>query len=360
MSAGPAKRKKIRDKKLIEFDVNKAGPRADGIFALPFDLDESDAVIIPIPWDISSPNDGAANAPEAILEASKSLSLFQEKLEDAWKNGIFMHNIPLKWKESSYKLRKIRNRIERQFRKKLSEAKRAELITDCKNINLTSKLLNDWVEHISGEYLKSHKLVGLLGGDQAISSGFITALSRNYDNIGILHLDAYPNLYRSYEGLDYSDFSSMYHALKLNQVKKLVLAGCREVTYEEKEVIDKNYQIIKYYSDKYIKEKQFKGTTFKMLISEIISPLPKNVYISFDASVLQPHLMPQVGFPQPSGFSYEEISFLISELMQSGKRIIGFDLCGIRPKKENENWDAQLGAQLLLELTSLMINTHKK
>jgi agmatinase len=360
MAAGLAARKKIRSKKLIDFDIDKQGVKENGLFGLPFELEESEAVVIPIPWDISSPNDGAAEAPEAIFEASKQQSLYQEKLEDAWKEGIFMHNIPLKWKESSNKLRKIRNRINRQFSRKLSEAKRAELFKDCKQINLTSRLLNDWVEQLSGEYIKSKKLIGLLGGDQAVSAGYLTALSRKYDHMGILHLDAYPNLLKTYEGLEFSDFSSMHHALKLSQVKKLVLAGCREVRYAEKERIEKDYQLIKYYSDTYIREKQFKGTTFKMLVGEMISPLPKNVYISFDASVLQPSLLPNLGFPQPSGFSFEEVSFLFSELRQSGKRIIGFDLCGIRPRKENNYLDARIGSQLLFELTSLLINTHKK
>lgn len=360
MTASPAKRKKIRESKLIHFDADKQGIKAEGIFGLPFDLEESEAVIIPIPWDVTAPSDGAANAPDAVFEASKNISLYQEKLEDAWKEGLYMHNIPVKWKESSFQLRKIRNRIHSQHNKKLTDAKRAELSKDCKNINLTSRLLNEWVEHISGEYLKSNKLVGLLGGGQAVSSGFLTALSRKYDSFGILHLDAHPDLLNTYEGLEFSDFSCMYYALKISQLRKLVLAGCREISYAEDDIIQKNYQMIKLFSDKYIKERHFKGTTFKMMISEIISPLPKNVYISFDAGVLQPAAMPHVGFPQPSGFSYEEISFLFSELRQSGKKIIGFDLSGIRPKKENNFWDAQLGAHLLFELSSLMINTHKK
>ncbi|MBC8342709.1 MAG: arginase family protein [Bacteroidetes bacterium] len=360
MTAGPAKRKKTRESKLINFDADKQSILSEGIFGLPFDLEESEAVIIPVPWDVTAPHDGAADAPDAIFQASKSISLYQEKLEDAWKAGIYMHNIPLKWKESSYQLRKIRNRIHKRHSKKMTDAKRAEQSKDCKNINLTSRLLNEWVEQISSEYLKDNKLVGLLGGGQAISSGFLTSLSRKYDHFGILHLDAHADLLSTYEGLEFSDFSSMHYALKLSQVKKLVLAGCREILYSEQHVIEKNYQLIKLFSDKYIKEKHFRGNTLKMMISEIISPLPKNVYISFDAAIMQAEIMPNVGFPQPSGFSFEEISFLFSEIQQSGKKIIGFDLSGIRPRKENNYWEAKLGAHLLFELSSLMINTLKK
>ena len=58
-----------RQSKIDAFDPSGFSLSESGIFGLPFDRDDAQLVIIPVPWDVTvSYSDGTAGAPEAILE----------------------------------------------------------------------------------------------------------------------------------------------------------------------------------------------------------------------------------------------------------------------------------------------------
>jgi len=357
MVLSPARRRSLREKVLKSYDPDQKIPDSNSLFGLPFGLTESELVILPVPWDVTHVNDGAADAPDAVLEASTEISLYRDYLKDSWKKGIYMQNIPLKWKESSYELRKIRNRIKKNNAKKLSETKKNEHLRDCRNVNNTCRLLNEWVESKCCDYLKLDKIVGLLGGDQSISSGCLRALAKKYNSFGILHLDAHSDLRSSIDGLEYTDFSSMWWALKIPEIEKICLFDIRESTYSEKEIMSKEIRRISVFSDFDIKEKQLRGVTWKMIVNEVLSLLPGNIYISLDIDVLTQWHGTGVAFPETGGLTYEEIRSLLYEIKKCKKKIIGFDLCGIRPLKER-NWEAKLGASLLFDLASFCLESN--
>src|SRR5690606_41143495 len=75
---------------------------------------------------------------------------------------------------------------------------------------------------------KQGNKVVLLGGDHSTPLGYYEALATQYDNFGILHLDAHMDLRIAYEGFTYSHASIMYNTLKLPQVSKIVQVGIRD------------------------------------------------------------------------------------------------------------------------------------
>ena len=81
----------------------------------------------------------------------------------------------------------------------------------------------------------------------------------------------------------------------------------------------------------------------------IIETLPEMVYVSFDIDGLEPSNCPNTGTPVPGGFSFQEIQFLLSEIIKSGRKIIGFDLNEVAPGPEGD-WDANVGARALWQL----------
>lgn len=93
----------------------------------------------------------------------------------------------------------------------------------------------------------------------------------------------------------------------------------------------------------------FEGMSWKKQCDLILSSLPDNVYISFDIDGLSPDYCPNTGTPVPGGMSFRQADYLLLSLAQSGKKIIGFDLCEVSPSKESE-WDANVGARLLYKL----------
>ena len=145
MTFTPAKRRKSREEKLKTFDADKNGKIFDGLFGLPFNTEDSELVILPVPWDITSSNHGSSTAPEAILEASKKISLFREDNENVWENGIALHKIPKKWQESSQELIKISRKIKRNNNGSINKQNPSQLIELYRNVNYSNIILKEWV-----------------------------------------------------------------------------------------------------------------------------------------------------------------------------------------------------------------------
>jgi agmatinase len=85
-----------------------------------------------------------------------------------------------------------------------------------------------------------------------------------------------------------------------------------------------------------------------------VTALPERVWISFDIDGLDPKYCPHTGTPVPGGLEFQQANFLLSVLVGSGKKIIGFDLNEVAPSLDDPNneWDANVGARLLYKLSA--------
>jgi agmatinase len=146
----------------------------------------------------------------------------------------------------------------------------------------------------------------------------------------------------------------MYNALgEIPQLTKLVQVGVRDYSESEKDfIINSNQRVITYF-DKDIKERMFEGDTWKNITDEIVAHLPDKVFISFDIDGLDPKLCPNTGTPVQGGFETEQIFYLFKKILQSGRKLIGFDLneVGI----STNEWDENVGARVLFKLCNLMV-----
>jgi agmatinase len=203
--------------------------------------------------------------------------------------------------------------------------------------------------------LQKDKLVAVLGGDHSVPLGFMKAIAEKHGEFGILQIDAHCDLREAYEGFNYSHASIMYNALEeIPNIQRLVQVGVRDYSGDEWDYIrNSNYRVITYF-DKEIKTRQFEGDTWRHIAEEIVSKLPEKVYISFDIDGLDRKLCPHTGTPVPGGFEAEEVFFLMKKIVESGRRIIGFDLCEVGINSDND-WNANVGARVLLKLCNLLI-----
>jgi agmatinase len=110
-----------------------------------------------------------------------------------------------------------------------------------------------------------------------------------------------------------------------------------------------NQRIVAYY-DRAIKSQLYSGHTWQSICHEIIQHLPPKVHISFDVDGLDPKLCPATGTPVPGGLELEQTFYLFRELVNSGREIIGFDLCEVG----NAEWDGNVGARIVYKLANLM------
>jgi agmatinase len=203
--------------------------------------------------------------------------------------------------------------------------------------------------------LDKGKKVGLLGGDHSTAYGLIKALSEKNKEFGILQIDAHCDLRKSFEGLNHSHGSIMYNVLNdFNNVTKLIQLGIRDYCESEWNYIcESDFRVVTYF-EKELKERQFEGQPWSHVADEIIAQLPQHVYISYDIDGLDPKLCPHTGTPVPGGFELEQLNYLFKKILNSGRKIIGFDVCetGI----STDGWDENVGARVIFKMCNLMLS----
>jgi len=343
--------------KLAAFDPNGMGDANGNIFGLPFDCNEANLVILPVPWEVTvSYRAGTANAPEAIHEASLQVDLFDPFVKDAWKLGIAMKEVNLDIMGKSNLLRQKAEYYIGQLANGSSASKNPELLAIQSELNREGQKLNEWVKNESLELLKQNKIVALLGGDHSTPLGLMQALAERNTAFGILHIDAHADLREAYEGFEFSHASIMYNAIKIQQISHLVQVGIRDFCEAELGLIQSDKRITAFF-DRDIKHQQYEGSNWATICDKIIDILPEKVYLSFDIDGLDPKLCPNTGTPVPGGLELEQAIYLIEKLVYSGRTIIGFDLNEVAPGEDE--WDANVGARLLYRLSNMCLVSNR-
>jgi agmatinase len=134
--------------------------------------------------------------------------------------------------------------------------------------------------------------------------------------------------------------------------------GIRDLCEEEASVVQRAMGRVEVFYDDDLKEKLYSGESWDSLCTQIISRLPDLVYVSFDIDGLDPKLCPGTGTPVPGGLEFQQATHLLKRVVQSGKKIIGFDLCEVAPGASD--WDANVGARMLYHLCNRMAISQEK
>lgn len=308
------------------FDANAAAPKDSGIFGLPFSVEESALVLLPVPWEVTtSYGRGTAKGPQAILQASKQIDLFDLDLGNFFEAGIALIN------ESTevHQWNKLASKFAQEIIAEGSVTPNLQLAAS--EVNAYSVKLNEYVYMQTKDLLAQNKLVGMIGGDHSVPFGSIQAFLEKYPKMGILHFDAHADLREAFEGFEYSHASIMHNVMTKTNLKKLVQVGIRDFCEEEYNFIQENSDRITTFFDANLSERKMQGESWSDLCDDIIQYLPQEVYVSFDIDGLDPRFCPHTGTPVPGGLDLREALFLIKKVAQSGRKIIGFDLNEVSP-----------------------------
>lgn len=339
---------------LSSFDVNSAGNPNNNIFGLPFSEEESQVVIVPVPWEVTvSFGAGTARSTEHIFKASLQVDLYDPDNPEGWKKGFFMRPIDKKILLKSDFLRNEAELYIDYISKGGTACDNKFMAKSLKEINEGSTMLNKWVYEETKALLNAGKKVGLLGGDHSTPLGYWKAIAEKYGDFGILQIDAHCDLRVAYEDFTYSHASITYNGLKeIPELKKVVQVGVRDFSKAEMDfVADSNDRVNTFFFHQ-IKERQYEGETWRSICDDIISRLPEKVYISYDIDGLDPKLCPHTGTPVQGGLEADQVNYLFSRLKKSGKELIGFDL--VEVGVDELEWDANVGARQLWKLCNLL------
>lgn len=309
------------------FDPNATGNTGNNIFGLPFTVEESEIVIIPVPWEVTVSNfGGTAKGPSNVLENSYQIDYFDPLNPEGWKKGYAMEPIDIQWVERNNEIREVALNYIKSLDEGQEPGTNANLAAMQQQINDACQALCHTIEKKALDYLQRNQTPIVLGGDHSVPLGLIRALAKKMPGFGILQIDAHADLRNQYQGLWHSHASIMHNALAIKEVEKLVQVGIREICPEEQDFIDNNPGKITTHYDHAVRQRIFEGESWAALCREIVSDLPQNVYLSFDVDGLEPSLCPGTGTPLPGGLSYQEALYLLKTLVESGRSIIGADL----------------------------------
>ncbi len=340
----------------MEFNPNVAATGDSGVFGLPFSTQDAALVLIPVPWEATtSYGGGTSGGPDAILEASKQVDLFDLEVEKPYTPGIAMvdeADAVLAWNEEGKQL--AQSIIEKGGDIKGD----ATLEKALARVNKLSDSVNDWVESETTKWLTQNKIVGLVGGDHSVPYGAMKAIGKKQGNYGILHFDAHSDTRDAYEGFNHSHASIFRNVLNdIPQVTRVVQVGIRDLCEEEMNYVAQQGGRVTTYSDIALQRRKMGGENWLAIGKEIVDGLPDKVWVSFDIDGLDPKLCPNTGTPVPGGLEFLEAVMLIGQVARSGRRIIGFDLSEVSPGEDE--WDANVGARLLYKLCAWTFASQK-
>jgi agmatinase len=340
---------------LANYDPDHVGNPNNNIFGLPTNEDDARLIIVPVPWEVTvSYGAGTARAPEAICKASLQVDLFDPDVPEGWKQGYYMRSVDRKVLMKSDYLRKEAELYIDYISRGEDVSANQFMSKTLKEVNAGGEYLNTWVFDQTKALLDKGKLVGVLGGDHSTPLGYFKAIAQKHGEFGILQIDAHCDLREGYEGFNYSHASIMYNALnEIPELKKLVQVGIRDYSNGEYDYIKESNGRVVTYFDKVIKNRQFEGDTWKHIAEEIVNQLPQNVYISFDIDGLDRKLCPHTGTPVPGGFETEEVFYIFRKVIESGRKIVGFDLSEVGIS--DTDWNANVGARVLFKLCNLLV-----
>ena len=337
---------------MADFNPNDIGIPNGNFFGLPYSPEGSQIVLLRAPWDVTtSYMAGTAEGPEAIMNASVQVDLFDENIPNAWEAKI--GTLPLD--ESLYNYGKTCRKIAEKVIESLSDGLSGSGIKELTDkINEASAFFNSRVYHTCKKQLEEGRFVGVVGGEHSVPLGLVVALGKRHSEFGVLHIDAHADLRKAYEGFTYSHASIMYNILnEVPQVKRLVQVAVRDFCEDEYEIMQNDSRVVSF-TDSVINRRIYDGDTWRKICDEIIDSLPDDVYISFDIDGLEPSLCSNTGTPVPGGLSYRQAMYLLERVVESGKRIIGFDLCEVAGTPDTEAVDANVGARVLYKLCLIL------
>lgn len=265
------------------------------------ELKTSRIVIQSVPYDETSTwIKGADKGPDAILEASANLELYDiETDSEVYLQGIHTSK-PILEKSSP-------------------------------------EAMKDAVQQETEKYLQKGKFVVTIGGEHSVSLGAIEAHAAEFPQLTVLQLDAHADLRDSYDNSRYNHACVMARVQDLNL--PLVQVGIRSMDSSEKVRIKAATTFFAKDLHNVVNWQQ-----------DVVSRLKGNVYVTIDLDVFDPSLLPSTGTPEPGGLFWWPVLELLKKVVLN-TNVVSFDVVELCPDKTNKAPDF-LAAKLIYKILS--------
>lgn len=341
----------------MAFDPSAAARPDSGIYGLDSTAAEARVVLVPVPFEATVSYGGGTGAgPQAILEASRQVDLFDLETGRPYAAGICLLDEDPAVRAWAAEAKELARPVVEAG----GAGEDPRLREACAKVEALGDEVNAWLEAQVTPLLEQGKLVGVVGGDHSVPFGAIAATAKRYPGLGILHVDAHADLRDAYEGFRWSHASIMKNVLdRIPEVGKLVGVAYRDLSEDEHKVITTDARVEAFH-DPWLQRRLQEGAAWNAIAQEVVAALPQDVYVSFDIDGLDPVLCPNTGTPVPGGLSFAQATALFRAIVESGRRIVGFDLVEVAPDPSGASeWDGNVAARLLYKLIGFALKSQK-
>ena len=282
------------------------------------DFDAARVVIVPVPYDsTTTARAGAREAPQAIIDASADMELYDIVLErEPYRAGI--HTLPEIAPHSDH-----------------------------------PEAMIGRVESVVAELLDAGKFPVTFGGEHTIAVAPVRACAHRTPDLSVLAFDAHADMRDEY--LD----SRFNHACTLRRSLDTVRAVRRTPGGREPTLTHVGLRSASREEHDYLRAAgipYFPAHRYRRLADgprQVLDTLTDNVYITIDIDCFDPAQVAGVGTPEPGGLFWEDVVATIAEVA-ANRRIVGFDITELAPDY-GRRADAQLAAKLAYRTIGLAL-----
>ncbi|HEY9505947.1 MAG TPA: agmatinase [Gemmatimonadales bacterium] len=197
------------------------------------------------------------------------------------------------------------------------------------------------IEQAVHSILDSGRRPLLLGGDHSITYPAVRGLRPHFPRLGILHLDAHPDLYDEFQGDRYSHACPFARIMEEGLADRLVQIGIRTMTGHQRE-----------------QARRFGAEVLEMRSWREGTPIrfDSPVYVSLDMDVLEPGLAPGVSHREPGGLTVRQVLSVIHALEVP---IAGADVVELNPANDPTGLTSIVAAKLVKEIAARMLTVRR-
>ncbi|MBD3263232.1 hypothetical protein GF374_02530 [Candidatus Woesearchaeota archaeon] len=185
-------------------------------------------------------------------------------------------------------------------------------------------------DNITNTALKAYEkgIVAGIGGDHSVAYGLMKAFSQKFKG-GLIFFDAHLDCEDDFLPPTHEDLIKAAVNEGFFEPENILIIGARK--FYPKEI-------------KFVKEKGIKISKLEYIQNFIKDK--ENIYISIDIDVFDPKYAPGTGYPENDGFSPKQL-MPVFEMLSKSKKVKGFDICEVCPKKDINNKTSILSADIL-------------
>jgi len=164
-------------------------------------------------------------------------------------------------------------------------------------------------------------------------------VAKKYGALNILHFDAHPDLYETFEGDRFSHACPFARIMEAGLAARLIQIGIRTANAHQREQATR-------YRVESIEARDWTGN---------LPPLNGPVYVSVDMDVLDPAFAPGISHHEPGGFSMRE---LVNAIQSIAAPIVAADVVELNPRRDRDDVTAVGAAKVMRELVAAMVRTN--